>query len=325
MIKFSCLTCGHQMQVPDKHVGKKGKCPKCGGLVTIGTSKLSETVDSEDSSIDLEFQSGPFAKEPSTYEVSSGESGEKSSEIEDYISKKTAEASPGESELIPTRKLPWLIDVLLYPISLSGMIVIGMIITFEVTFYLAMMMIGVFALVLFIFHIILFIYLYWYYAQCVRDSCEGGLRAPETINISEGLWEMFVQLLKIIFCGIVFLGPAKIYFQFTDEVDIIFWSFLCMGIFLFPMGLLGVILFDSLSALNPILIIGSIIRAFIPYCGLVVLLGGIAWMITNVGADIESVFLEIFIEAFHIYFLMVFSHLLGRFFFKYQKRLDWGV
>jgi len=200
-----------------------------------------------------------------------------------------------------------------------------MIITFEVSYYLAMMMIGPFALILFFFQIVLFIYLYWYYAQCVRDSCVGGLRAPETINISEDLWEMFFQLLKIIFCGIVFLGPAELYFQFTEEVDIIFWSILCIGIFLFPMGLLGVILFDSLSALNPVLIVGSIMRAFIPYCGLVVLLGGIAWMITNVGADTESVFLEIFIEAFNIYFLMVFSHLLGRFFFKYQKILDWGV
>jgi len=325
MIKFSCLTCGQRVQMPDKHGGKKGKCPKCGGLVTIPKSKLSGPGDIDNRYIDFEFESGPFEKETLSYEDSSGDTGQRPSEMQDSVSNKTAEVSPGEWELLSARKLPWLIDVLLYPISLSGMIVIGMIITFEVVFVLAINVIGPLALGLSILYIILMIYLYWYYSECVRDSCDGGLRAPETLNLGEGLGEMFLQLLKILACGIVYLGPAKIYFQLTNEVDIIFWSILGIGIFLFPMGLLGVILFDSLNALNPILIIGSILSTFIPYCGLVILLCGIVWMMISVSDIANSLVLKICLEAFHIYFLMVFSHILGRFFFKYQKKLNWEV
>jgi len=203
------------------------------------------------------------------------------------------------------------------------MIVIGMIITFEVIFFLAIKIVGPFVIGLLIFYIILMIYLYWYYSECVRDSCDGGLRAPKTLNISTGLGEMFLQLFKILAAGIIYIGPANLYFQITGEVNITFWSLLGIGIFLYPMALLAVIMFDTLSALNPVLIIGSIISTFIPYCGLVVLLGGIVWMMKK-GSDIaDSQVLEFLIEAFHIYFLMVFSHLLGRFYFKYQKKLNW--
>ena len=35
MISFTCSSCGRTISVDEKYSGKKGKCPKCGGIVTV--------------------------------------------------------------------------------------------------------------------------------------------------------------------------------------------------------------------------------------------------------------------------------------------------
>ena len=35
MIKFHCKNCGKKISVPEKHAGKKGKCPKCKNIVVV--------------------------------------------------------------------------------------------------------------------------------------------------------------------------------------------------------------------------------------------------------------------------------------------------
>jgi DNA-directed RNA polymerase subunit RPC12/RpoP len=35
MIRFTCSNCGRVISVDEKHRGKKGKCPKCGGIVVV--------------------------------------------------------------------------------------------------------------------------------------------------------------------------------------------------------------------------------------------------------------------------------------------------
>lgn len=35
IIEFKCESCGHEIKVPDKYRGKKGKCPKCKNLIRI--------------------------------------------------------------------------------------------------------------------------------------------------------------------------------------------------------------------------------------------------------------------------------------------------
>ena len=32
MIRFACGTCKERLVVPDRHAGRKGKCPKCGTI-----------------------------------------------------------------------------------------------------------------------------------------------------------------------------------------------------------------------------------------------------------------------------------------------------
>jgi len=89
------------------------------------------------------------------------------------------------------------------------------------------------------------------------------------------------------------------------------------------MGLLAVIIFDSLSALNPILLIGSIISTNFSYFGLVLVFCCAALIIKSIGNVTKSQILDFILFCIHIYLGMVAAHLLGRFYFRYQEKLNW--
>ncbi len=110
------------------------------------------------------------------------------------------------------------------------------------------------------------------------------------------------------------------------------------------MVLLTVVMFDSVDALNPILIIRSIFRTFVPYCGLVLVfcvLGGlVAPIISNLPKPYalqQTIFYICIVlnyllgTAFiiqkiaFIYLAMVAAHLLGRFYWWHKDKLGWGI
>jgi hypothetical protein len=113
------------------------------------------------------------------------------------------------------------------------------------------------------------------------------------------------------------------------------------------MALLAGILFDATHALNPVFIVGSIFRTFLPYCGLVpvfCVLGGLLAVIASNTFNLPStqnlqqgigqilLVLERLIRvtltypgmAF-IYLAMVAAHLLGWFYWWHKDKLNWGL
>jgi hypothetical protein len=46
-INVKCPQCGHTLKAPDSGVGKKGKCPECGGVVEITAPPEPPVVDAE--------------------------------------------------------------------------------------------------------------------------------------------------------------------------------------------------------------------------------------------------------------------------------------
>ena len=230
-------------------------------------------------------------------------------------------------------------------------IIIGIPILFELFFSLILLVpfifppmlifVPVILMLRFIFRIIIFVlfftYYYWYLCECVRDSAEGGIRAPETIGHTPGLGELISECLKTLACFAFFALPMLIYLLYTFRVDWIFWTLLAYGVFLFPMGLLAVIMFDTLSALNPVIIIGSIFSAFLPYLGLILMLAVVIVsvrfimplydLVTSGGSSLLAIgaILVYSTGAINFYMLMVMAHLLGRFFYKYQEKLNWEV
>jgi len=338
MIKFDCKNCGQKFSVPEIHAGKKGKCPKCKNIVLIpqiqGTSPpttqngtANHKAISKDSSYGLtllDVSQKDKTQIPSTpqYDVSAGA-------LEDKEELEGA-AKIDQTEPVAERKLPWIIDIFLYPVSVPGLVTLGIIIGIPLLIHIVAALLGPFASAILIpsliVNIVVGLYLYWYIAECIRDSATGGLRAPETLGKSPGLGDMFSQLLKIVGCFALCFAPLLIYYQQTRKIDTIFWPLLAYAVFFFPMGLLAVIMFDSFSGLNPIMLIGSIFSTFLPYCAMVVAFISTGFLTTIIeSAAPQSLVLAFVIQCIHLYLALVAAHLLGRFYWRYKEKLRWEV
>ncbi|MHC4150442.1 MAG: hypothetical protein ACYSR5_13300, partial [Planctomycetota bacterium] len=243
-----------------------------------------------------------------------------------------------ETEKPPVRELPWLLDVFLYPTSTSGLINLFIFWALPIVLGLVQRLLPI-PIVFGLIGFVVAAYMWYYLAECIRDSAMGGIRAPENVGTPPDMNEAIWQALEILGCVIVFWGPALFYVLFaevlfTERIEAVYWALLGYGVFFFPMGLLAVIMFNSSAAFNPLLWIASIFSTFFPYCGLVLMVGGIGFVLRHVirlqpqdgplgriGTFISGAVLLWIL----LYLLFVVGHLLGRFYWRYQKRLNWEV
>jgi hypothetical protein len=181
-------------------------------------------------------------------------------------------------------------------------------------------------------------YLCWYLDLCIQTTACGKIRSPEVLHQSEGDYmDLFLQIARMVLTIAVSLIPPLSYYiwlALTYPIrstslsgDMAFWSLLAGGLFFLPMMILSVILHDSATALNPILIIDSIRRTAAQYLVLV-----LCFFPLLAVAAIIPIFLYRFGiwfiapgSAFSIYFLMVAAAILGRFFYRNEKKLNWDV
>lgn len=183
-------------------------------------------------------------------------------------------------------------------------------------------------------------YMYYYLMECIRDSAQGGIRAPENIgSMPEDIGDAISQAMEIAASVVIFWGPVGAYLmykilwqstgpgsEYNPRTDAIFWLLLGYGIFFFPMGLLALAMFNSTSAFNPFLWIASIFSTFFQYCGLVLLFCVLGWLVSRVVSSFQqSLFTAFLSGAAFIYLAMVAAHLLGRFYYLNSKKLNWEV
>jgi len=223
------------------------------------------------------------------------------------------------------RTLPWPIDILLYPANMAGLTSLAVIVGGPI-------LLGLLSLVLFVLPFVgllsmlaqglIGLYAAWYFAECVYDSAKGSTRAPQALDTG-GTGEMWSRVLYMLVVFAVFVLPMMIYFFATGRKDPILWVLVAWAVLFFPMGLLAMVLNDSISALNPFFLIGSILRVFFPYMGFVLLLAGIvvglAWLWPPPFVPLVVCF------AVGQYGMLILAHILGRFYWRNRKRLDWGL
>jgi len=336
MIKFNCKSCGQKFSVPETSAGKKGKCPKCKNIVVVpkiqAASPLTEPSDSGVSEV---------SSKNSADNVTLLEAIEKDriqdqpiglSSVPEQATKyeqELEEEPPDDTESPAERKLPWVIDIFLYPISIPCLITLGIIILIPLLINIAVGLLGPFGLFVlvpgFFINIVISLYFLWYVAECVRDSAEGGIRAPETFANTPGLGDLLLQLFRLLVCLLLFAGPMGYYFVKTHRIDAIFWSLLAYAVFFLPMGLLAVTLFDSIRGLNPLLLVGSIFSTFFTYCGLILILGAVAMTVITLPRMLSGKWAAFVSGYLVMYILLVVAHLLGRFYWRYQEKLNWEV
>ena len=327
MIKFRCENCGEKISVREVHAGKKGKCPKCGDVVIVPKIEKRDAAKERGNAAaagrhksslpvsDIHPKKQPANQTSKTNRVFAD--GFEVTYEQVRIPDETAEA--------PVRKLPWLLDILLYPTSVPGLVNLGVFWTLPILLWLIRRILPI-PIVWSLVGGVIFAYICFYFGECIRDSALGGLRAPENIVGFPDMSDAVSRLMEIVACAVVFWGPASFYFIFSRKIDGIFWLLLSYGIFFFPMGLLALVMFNSTSAFNPFLWIASIFSTFFQYCGLVLFFCGLGWLVSRVVYFFQGslLFAWLFGAAF-IYLAMVAAHLLGRFYYRNSRRLNWEV
>ena len=151
-------------------------------------------------------------------------------------------------------------------------------------------------------------------------------------------WRLWIGLSVSVLC--LYLAARGIEFssllEALRQVQVV-WLLLALGLFLFPMSLLSVIMFDSIAGLNPVLVIVSVASTLLPYIGLLLLLAVLVIsirLVVPLAIPLISggnPFLSIGVFILYgsgiadFYLMMVLAHLLGRFYWKYQDKLYWEV
>ena len=332
---FNCKNCGLKISIPRTHAGQKGRCPKCKSPITVLAEKSPvpkpEKIDPDDTTRLVGYDVGLTLLDVPEELKLADEQVRETAEVEAAIEQEYKEESKlQETESVTERKLPWLIDIFLYPTSTAGLVNLA----FFVGAQLVLSFLRFLPFVGFIMSVLIGFYLFWYITECVRDSAAGRIRAPEAFATSS-LGEMYSQWLHIVGCYLIFFGPVGFYFLWFQRTDVLFWLLLAYGIFFFPMGLLACVMFDSIRGLNPVLLFSSIFSTFIQYSGLVLLVaciilaaGTIIGIAETEGVrqfSIAMLVLEGIFSLFILYIVFVVAHLLGRFYFKYRDKLNWEV
>jgi len=347
MIRFCCEHCGHKISVKDKHAGKQGKCPKCKTILTVPKPQTRGAGPAQRDVDESKISSKASVHDLTLLDVSQqikAESQPAEQPVPDETAYEQLRRLQGgritqESDQIPQRKLPWIIDIFLYPISKPGLIMLGLIIgvrlfvkflgltlTFAAAELQPLLIVAVPVVIVGIaVRIILWLYFYWYFCECIRESAAGQLRAPETIGSVPGFGDMLRQLLRLLGCLAVFFAPVLIYFQRDRTADAVFWSLLGYAVFFFPMAILAVVMFDSVRGLNPVLLIGSIFSTFFQYCGLVLFIAAGVFVLLSLPITREALISRFILHCVCIYLALVAAHLLGRFYWRYQEKLNWAV
>lgn len=385
MIRFCCEHCAHKISVPDNGVGKRGKCPTCGNVIVVPAESTVIEFHCENCDRKINVSKSHAGKKAicpqcnNTFiipAIPSPGSAAKQNYSGDLIPRSTD--SPHDLTLMdvpeqyklkeePTvrysvseenmaseeieypaqRKLPWIVDIFLYPISGGGLSTIGILLFFRLlTDFTATGLLvccgcvgGISGFIIKI--VIYYSYMYWYFTECVRDSAGGGLRAPVILASMPDLGAMIWHFLRIFSCYAFTLGPATFYRGYTyytgiETNNVILFALLTYGIFFFPMGILAVVMFDSVNGLKPTLLIRSIASTFFRYCGLVILFYGFGVLFVVLLVRMRLILIQnglfsgffliyIFSNIFFLYALLISGHLLGRFFYRYEDRLYWEV
>ncbi len=323
-MQFRCTTCGRKLTADDAQAGREAQCPQCKDVVT--TPKLSAH------NADLLDLTGPAAPAPPT-----------EADRSDVAYTQLSSAFGGRlarPEEVPERRLPWFIDIFLYPLNRAGLmtlsVCVGVPLAFQamVKFFSILTMIFVPFIVFWVLLLVLFwgsmgvflLYMNWYACECIRDSARGQIRAADTIYMTPGIFEIVGNGLLLVAAVVATGGPAIIYYNETRRADAVFWGLCGAGGFLLPMALLGVAMYEGARGLNPVRLIVSTLKTLpqyairAPFCFLLCALipAGIyyilkSWIVGHL----------LMLAAYYVW--LVLAHQLGRFFYKNEEILNWDV
>lgn len=308
MVHYECGMCRKVLSAPIKEKGNIKKCPHCGGFVEVPDPHKTPAADVDDK---IQLQSRPTVED----------------DYADPLKRKISVAVENK----PKRLLPIFLDVFLYPLNRSGLLMLLAFTLAPIILYPAAFL-GVFGPLLYLgLMICAWAYMFWYFSLCIHKSAEGCVRAPDTFSedMNVEMIDMIFQLLRTILLVIICLLPPFIYRAITEDAGFAFYGILAGCTFFLPMMLLASVMFDSFwAAWNPRIILGGMFGSFFGYLVLVVVFYipiGLYLYISQLGREQENLALALMLNACSTYLIMVSSHLLGWYFYKNEEKLYWCV
>lgn len=322
MIHFQCEHCGQAIKTSEACAGRTGRCPKCKSPIIVPAAGVLDPGDGHGHLEDPAYD---------TNLLDLAEKGKISDEATDRYHEEVAGCSAGgRPEPIEAPGLPWPVSALVYPLSPAGIVhVIALWLLLFVLPPLVMGYIGLGIEYVPLVYALPLAYVVYYYAECIRDSSGGGRHAPAfwIHPTDSSKWDCLSQLFLVVGCVAIYFGPVSVYYILRERADWIYWLLMAGGGFFFPMVLLAVVWFDSFEGLNLMLVVRSIARTFVPYCGTVLLLFGGAWLFVAMGFRLYSFRLPparpLGIRVVQVYLVFVAVALLGGFYQRHKERLDW--
>jgi hypothetical protein len=354
ILKFHCEYCGQKFSVHKNLAGKKGKCPKCKNIIVIPKARTqsstankidqaTDEVGSKSSSYDSDLLATPQKDKTQELRSIRSETPERSAEYEQESEEEDTE------EAAASGSLPWLIDIFLYPLSISGLVYLVIcfctpILISLIWRYLLQQVWPISELIIATLYVLYVGYVMYYLSWCIIDSTKGGRRAPDITQQSSPKGEL-IQCAGILLACIVFcFWPVAVYYILTVKTGFIYWLLAAIGLLFFPMALLSGFLHDSINGLNPVLITKSVIKTFNRYLPIVIFFAGFFIVLSVVIppfpqsknfksiSDYISEFIGNIFGSRHalrlagfIYIAMIAAHILGRFYCKCKEQLNWEV
>jgi len=315
--------------MPDGRAGRAGRCPRCKSKVIVPPATGAANKPSLSDLLDL-----PAPAQAAPPENQAGEAAASEVDRDQPVSP----AVDPLAEVIEESRFPWFLDALAYPVSGSGAVNIAVFVIVPelVAFVVGLMsrliqpalpMGGAAYLMTLLtapFYIAFACYVCYYVAHCVTDSSRGHRRASD-IQLTGALSfsDLASQTILLVASVAITCWPVAVYYVLTERTDAWYWLLGASGVFFLPMSFLAGVIFDSFDALNPLLIVQSIARAFVPYCGLVLFFLAVAGLAAAVIPRLPV--WPLLRSAAQIYLLLVLANSIGRFYWRNRERLDWGV
>jgi hypothetical protein len=163
-----------------------------------------------------------------------------------------------------------------------------------------------------------------FFLSVISKSAHGEDKPPDWPGFSTFFESIFIPVFQV--CGTVLfaLGPAIAYYNWFGS-DPLYYLLLFAGMIYLPMSLLAMALFESFSALNPVLILNSIAKCMPEYLGVAFtlclvagtrilsdkLLGGVI-IVGGLGCTFVG-----------LYLLIVTGRLIGLLYRRHEKKLNW--
>ncbi|MCP4259154.1 MAG: hypothetical protein GY774_16845 [Planctomycetes bacterium] len=252
-------------------------------------------------------------------------------------------------ETTPSRKLPWFVDIFLYPLSISGLVYLVICFCAPILINLINQLIlqqvwPINELIVATLYVLFVGYVMYYLSWCIIDSTKGGWRAPDITNQSSPKGELIESVGILLACIVFCFWPLAVYYIFTEKTGFLYWLLTAIGLLFFPMVLLSGFLHNSINGLNPVLITKSVIKTFPKYLPIIIFFTVFFIVLSVVippfpqSKNFKSIshYISEFIGnifgsryalrlAGFIYIAMIAAHILGRFYCRCKERLNWEV